>query len=203
MAAFKKAGSKTTAKKDYPVLPDTNQELSQIVDSILPLYEELEALMGDIKLQEGELKSKARSYYFEHFEGRTDVPSSVRIQGTVNDVLISFMKRDKAVDADDEEKIELLKRITGAHFDEMFEEKMVFTIDTSQMNRSLINDFNKELLSLCGMFDVFDAVSLKHTLTTLKSFHTERFHKLTRAENEAINKLIPITVACKKKGIKR
>ena len=152
LAQFK---TKTTkAATDHPVLPDPKQELAETVDEIVSLNEQAEAINAKIKDGESVLKSLVHSWFFKHYSGKSEVPSSVKVQGISDAVLVQLTSRSYGVKVDpkNSDKIDQLTKLLGTAFSAAMNENIKFEIDGNQ-----IAEENRErfMQALALVFRVF------------------------------------------------
>src|SRR5437879_2606143 len=63
--------------KAYPLLPDADGQVAELVTSIIDRSAQLEALEGALELDKSELIAIAKPFYFQHHHGQHAVASSV------------------------------------------------------------------------------------------------------------------------------
>src|SRR2546422_4243237 len=77
LAGIAKAAPAGKPVKTYPVLPDEDGHVAELVDAIIEKAEQLEALEGALDLDKSELIALAKPFYFTHYSGQMAVASSV------------------------------------------------------------------------------------------------------------------------------
>lgn len=184
-----------TAKKEYPVLKgDWGFE----VDEMVMLNEKGESLIAQSKAIEAELKDQAIAQFFEQYHGKTDIPSSMKIEGIEKKAMISFTSRYKEVPVDDAETKAQVDALAGA---DAVQEKFLIKIDGDLVPVGIQQSLCDELVELFSKHDCVDALSVKQTYTVRKAFHHERHTALTPSKNRKFNELVPMVMSVKKKGV--
>ena len=89
------AGIATTAPaakaaKTYPELPDPDGQVAALVEGILEMSEQVEALSGALEISKGELIAIAKPFYFAHHAGQMAVASSVEAKAGDKLVRVGF-----------------------------------------------------------------------------------------------------------------
>jgi hypothetical protein len=89
------AGIATTAPaakaaKTYPELPDPDGQVAALVEGILEMSEQVEALSGALEISKGELIAIAKPFYFAHHAGQMAVASSVEAKSGDKLVRVGF-----------------------------------------------------------------------------------------------------------------
>jgi hypothetical protein len=211
LSGLKKKSASTSAKKQYPYLPDTTGEVAPLVDQLIQTKAQLDALEGSFKINGGELKSRVTDWYFEQFNGRTDLPSTVKVLGTEGKaVSVTLTSRYYPIDAtvgDGEAevpnpKLAALQRVMGAEaFAALFDEGFTITIDSAKIPQHAAQSFIESLVATCEMFGCEDAISARQFFKPKAAFHTERHLKFSAEQNASINKHLPPSVTLKAKGV--
>lgn len=223
------AKKKASKGKDYPVMPDPDHELRDIVDQLAPIYEQMEALQGGMEAMEGEIKSRVATYYLKTSNGRSEIPSQIKVEGSSRAVAVQL--QDRYYGNVDGDKLQQLTGLIGEeNMNQLFESTFSLAIDGSKVPDANAQRLVDVLCKLCSVFcingagdpewemaatsieDVFDmlpefppsdAVSAKSGVRPKKGvFHTERHKLLTVDQNLELQKLVPFTTALKKKGVK-
>jgi hypothetical protein len=226
---FKKKETKTTAK--HPLYPDAQQQLAQAVDEIVQLNEKAELLTSQLKDREELVKEVVCDWFYKHYSGKTDVPSSVKVQGIADAVLVQLTSRTYPVKLNEknESKIARIQELAG----EQVQESLKFEIDGNQIheaNREAFMHHLSILLDVFGHGEVdatqrkeftdeinflmemkgFDnsngspseACQLVQSIAPKSSLHMERHTLLKPDEVAELQRLMPYTTSIKKKGVK-
>ena len=77
LAGFATQTPASKSAKAYPLLPDPDGQVGELVTSILDKSAHVEALEGSLELEKAELIAIAKPFYFQHFHGQHAVASSV------------------------------------------------------------------------------------------------------------------------------
>ena len=76
-AGFATQTPASKSAKAYPLLPDPDGQVGELVTSILDKSAQVEALEGSLQLEKEELIAIAKPFYFQHYHGQHAVASSV------------------------------------------------------------------------------------------------------------------------------
>jgi hypothetical protein len=193
-----KSASKT--KTAYPVLPDPSGDTAKLVADILSETAELEAISGSLDIKKAELRGAAQEFYFEHYQGKHDIASSIEAHATNGDaVLVSFQSRYKAI-PDESPIIETIGEDRTARF---FRQSFELKVDGDKIPEASAEDLIAELQELFARFNATDALSAKSVIKPTSDFHTARHTALSVDENRAVDLVCPIVAAVKTKGRKK
>lgn len=150
-----KLKKKTTKEaQSHPCYPDTAQELPQITDEIVRLNIEVEQKQAELKDKEALVKERVQDWFFTHYSGKSDIPSSIKVQGIDSAVLVQLTSRvsDIKIEPKNEDRIKQLKQLLGSHFSEQLLDNFKLEIDGNQ-----IAEANREAFIHClvVLLDVF------------------------------------------------
>jgi hypothetical protein len=129
--------SKTTkAKTEHPVFPDPNQELVEIADELCQWNRDKEILDAKIKGNETLLKEVVQKWFFKHFSGKKDVPSSVKVEGLIEPVLVQLTSRCHGVkvEAKNSDKLDAIEALLNKVYDKAVDENIKYEIDGNQIH---------------------------------------------------------------------
>jgi len=133
------AGIATTAPaakaaKSYPELPDPDGQVASLVEGILEMSEQVEAITGALEISKGELIAIAKPFYFAHYSGQMAVASSVEAKAGDKLVRVGFSNSYRGTSDD-----AAILRVTGekgaAFFKQSFELKIKATCSLKQPPR--------------------------------------------------------------------
>ena len=77
LAGFATQTPASKSAKAYPLLPDPDGQVAEIVTSIIEKSAQVEALEGAVELEKAELIALAKPFYFTHHHGQNAAASSV------------------------------------------------------------------------------------------------------------------------------
>ena len=203
MAALKiniKAAPKTE-KKEYPELDDPTGEMAMAVDELVTLNKKVESLSAQMSAIEQNLKETAIRQFFEQYHGHTDIPSSMKVRGFAEKIMLSFTSRYKEIAVDDKETVTQIKAVLNGNAKRVLQERFAIKIDGDKVPEHIAQDLCDELVQLFDKYVCTDALSLKQTYGVTKGFHTERHKLLSPTENNRLNEYIPFVTSVKKKGV--
>ena len=87
LAGFATQTPASKSAKAYPLLPDPDGQVGELVTSILEKSAQVEALEGSLELEKAELIAIAKPFYFQHFHGQHAVASSVEARAADSKVV--------------------------------------------------------------------------------------------------------------------
>ena len=108
---FAKTTTKTTAPKKADKKIVRSTELGGKVSRYAELKQEIEALTGELKMIEGDIKVKGRELFLQEYHKQRSTPDSFKLQDETGATCL-FIVMDKYTSVD-EEKAELLRNFDG------------------------------------------------------------------------------------------
>ena len=190
------ATKKESGKVEYPILPDDAAgNVASLVGAIRSKAAQLEALEGSLEIDKGELTSLAKQFFFVYCHGKSVIPSSVACMDGINEILISFQNRYKAVT--DEAAITAL---IGDDASTMFRQKFLLKIDGDLIPESKAETILGELQELFARHECGSALTATASIAPVKEFHTRRHTAYTPEVNLALDRVAPFIAAVKTKG---
>ncbi len=152
LSKFKKKTTKAAA--DHPVYPDGDGACGPAVDQIVSLRDKRDTLDAQLKDAEALLKERVSNWFFTNYNGKSDIPSSVKAEGSTDAVLVSFVNRYSAIDVDAKsaDKLDKIHRILGSKFDESFHEDCDFVIKGSNVAEENREQFIEALSLIADVF---------------------------------------------------
>jgi hypothetical protein len=191
------ARKKDSAKATHPTLPDPNGQLGTIAARIIQRHQEVEALSGALDLDKTELKTLATPFYFQHSQGKIEIPTGVVVQCEAGQVLVSFPNRYAKLETD-----EPLHPILGENTGKYFRQAFALEIDGDKLPAEHVEELLEELQALFAKYQAADALNVKESIKPLPEFHTARHSALNPAQNLALDQVCPIIAMVKAKGRK-
>jgi hypothetical protein len=180
--------------KEYPVLPDPNGEVAQLVGSITEHSRQVEALEGALNVEKAELTALAKQFYFDACRGKTAVPSSVSARAGATEVLVTFQNRYKATNDD-----EAISRLLGDAAAQYFHQSFELRINGDEIPEAEAETLIGELQELFARHNASAALSAKAIIKPTKEFHTARHTAFAPEQNLAIDKVVPVIAMVKTK----
>ncbi len=180
--------------KEYPVLPDPDGQIAQLVEAITDHSRQVEALEGALNVEKAELTTLAKQFYFDACRGKTAIPSSVSARAGSTEVLVTFQNRYKATN-DDESITRLLGDAAAQYFRQSFE----LRINGDEIPEAEAESLIGELQELFARHNAGAALSAKAIIKPTKEFHTARHTAFTPDQNLAIDKIVPVIAMVKTK----
>lgn len=194
LAGFAKKSA--TTGKVYPVLPDPDGQVSEIVELVLTQADELDALTASLDLHKAELRALASPFFFSSHHGRSEIASSIECRATDGrQVTVQFQNRYKAA-PDDAAIVALL----GARAAQYFRQSFTLKIDGTKIPEAAVEPLLGELQELFARHGAGDALTATQGIAPTKDFHTARHTLLSVEENAALERVCPIITAVKTKG---
>ena len=87
LAGFATQTPASKSAKAYPLLPDPDGQVAEIVTSIIEKSAQVEALEGAVELEKAELIALAKPFYFTHHHGQHAIASSVEARSADGEVV--------------------------------------------------------------------------------------------------------------------
>jgi hypothetical protein len=192
-------GKIATAKADiattYPVFPDANGQAARIVERV----EQMDVLEGAIETDKKELRVMTNPHYFQVNHGRHDVPSSLAVNSSKGEVLVTYSSRCKMLPDEAPITAVIGADRTAKYFRQVYE----FKLSGDKLPADKAQAFIDELLELLNSYGCADALEVKATIKPTDDFHAARHLELTTEENLAVDEACPIIVMVKTKGRKK
>lgn len=191
--AVQTPASKTS--KSYPLLPDPDGQVAEMVALILDQSAQLEALEGSVELLKSEMIALAKPFYFKHHAGQTVVASSIEARAADGRLLrVGFSNSYRAV-VDEA----TLLRLAGSHAERFFKQSFEIKIKGDAIPEAAVEPLLRELQALFARHGASAALVAKAAVKPTKEFHTAR-HTLFSAEiNQDFDKVVPVSASVKTK----
>lgn len=190
--AGKPASGKTV--KTYPVLPDPDGQVSELVATILERSQQVDALEGALELDKAELIAIAKQFYFAHYSGQMVVASSVEAHSGDKLVRVGFSNSYRGTTDD-----AAILRVTGEKGARFFKQSFELKIKGDLIPEASVEPLIAELQELFARHNAGAALSAKAVFKPTKDFHTARHTLFTPAENQEIDKVVPMSASVKTK----
>jgi hypothetical protein len=192
------ASKEKPSTKSYPVLPDPDGDIACLASDIIAESRELEALESAIDIKKAEIRSRAQAFFFEHLQGKHDIPSSIEAIGKTpgENVLVTFSSRYKTI-ADESGIIDAIGPERTAQF---FRQSFELKVDGDKIPVAVAEQLIMELQELFASHNASDALSAKTVIKPTADFHTARHSTLTLEENLAVETICPCVAIVKTKG---
>ena len=188
----KSAPPKTATGKTYPVLPESDGMVAQIVNKIHECSEYKDAMDGAKK----QLTTMVKPFFNKTNAGKSDPSSGVVAKGDGKEVLVSFTSYYSGVD--DPSKLEAVSPGLANYF----ERKYSITIKGDKLPKQSEEGLLAELVELFGKYGATDALEVKDSYVPKDGFHTSRHANLTEDENNRLDDVAKCRIAIKTKGRK-
>jgi len=209
LGGLKKKTSAGKGKKEYPLLPDQDGEISKSVAILCDVKLKIDQLEGIKKIHEAELKGAAREFAFKGREAPGTVKAIAENGATVS---LSMQNRYYGIDATSEgsngEEIEnpritQLKRIMGEpSFERDMDREVSVTIDLTKFDPEFRQEIVEQLVGISEMYENQGGIVAKEQYKPKESFHLNRCDYYTEEQNHEINKQLPMVVMLRAKGVK-
>ena len=195
LAGFATQTPASKSAKAYPLLPDSDGQVAELVTSILDKSAHVEALEGSLELEKAELIAIAKPFYFQHFHGQHAVASSVEARAADGKVVrVGFSNSYRGTS--DEPAI---TRIAGEQAARYFKQSFELKIKGDLIPDAAVEPLLAELQELFARHGASSALSAKATIKPTKEFHTARHTLFSVAENHELDKVVPISASVKTK----
>lgn len=195
LAGFAVQSPAGKSAKSYPLLPDPDGQVAELVSSILDQSAQLEALEGSVELLKSELIAIAKPFYFAHHAGQHVVASSVEARATDGKVVRVGFSNSYRGTADEA----ALVRIAGDHTARFFRQNFEIKIKGDAIPEAAVEPLLAELQELFARHGATSALTAKATIKPTKEFHTARHTLFTTEQNAELDKIVPISASVKTK----
>ncbi len=195
LAGFATQTPASKSSKAYPLLPDPDGQVGELVTSILDKSAQVEALEGALQLEKGELIAIAKPFYFTHYHGQHVVASSVEARSADGkSVRVGFSNSYRGTS--DEPAI---TRLAGEHAARYFKQSFELKIKGDLIPDTAVELLLGELQELFARHGASAALSAKATIKPTKEFHTARHTLFSVERNFELDKVVPIIASVKTK----
>ena len=195
LAGFAVQSPAGKSAKSYPLLPDPDGQVAELVGLILEHSAQVEALEGSLELAKGELIAIAKPYYFSHFSGQHVIASSIEAHGTGGKVVrVGFSNSYRG--ASDEAA---LVRLAGEHAERFFRQSFEIKIKGDLIPEAAVEPLLAELQALFARHGASSALVAKASVKPTKEFHTARHTLFSPQVNAELDKVVPISASVKTK----
>ena len=195
LAGFATQTPASKSAKAYPLLPDPDGQVAEIVTSILEKSAQVEALEGAVELEKAELIALAKPFYFTHHHGQNAVASSVEARAADGKaVRVGFSNSYRGTSDD-----MAIARIAGEHVTRYFKQSFELKIKGDVIPDAVVEPLLAELQELFARYGASAALSAKATIKPTKEFHTARHTLFSVEQNHELDKVVPISASVKTK----
>ena len=181
---------KSSSGKTYPVLPEADGMVAQLVNTIHEYSEYKDALDGAKK----QLAAMARLAYNRANSGMAVPSTGILAKGDGKEVLVSVTSYYSGVGDPAE-----LERVS-AGLSDSFERK--YSIKSDKLPKRNEEELLADLVELFNRYGATDALEVKDSYVPKEGFHVTRHVDLTEAENNELDGIAKCRVAVKTKGRK-
>ena len=177
--------------KAYPLLPDPDGQVGELVTSILDKSAQAEALEGALELEKAELIAIAKPFYFTHHHGQHAVASSVEARSADGKVVrVGFSNSYRGTS--DETAI---TRLAREHASRFFKQSFELKIKGDMIPDGAVESLLAELQELFARHGASAALSAKATIKPTKEFHAARHTLFSVEQNHELDKVVPISAS--------
>jgi hypothetical protein len=149
------SSKKTSSKTEHICFTDKDGAIAPLVTQAIGLSKQIETLEGQLKDAEGIIKERGLRWFFEAHEGKSDIPSSIKVKGSENDaVLLSITSRytQITVDTKNADRIDKIRKILDDQYDECIDSKFALAIDGSNIPEENREGFLNALVAVSKVF---------------------------------------------------
>ena len=191
--AVQTPASKTS--KSYPLLPDPDGQVAEMVALILDQSAQLEALEGSLELLKSEMIAVAKPFYFAHHAGQHVLASSIEARTADGRVVrVGFSNSYRGVSDE-----AALLRLAGEHTERFFKQSFEIKIKGDAIPEAAVEPLLAELQSLFARHGATAALVAKAVIKPTKEFHTARHTLFNAAQNQQLDKVVPVSASVKTK----
>lgn len=195
LAGFAVQSPAGKSAKSYPLLPDPDGQVAELVTAILDHSAQAEAIEGALELEKAELIAIAKPFYFTHFSGQHIIASSVEARtadGKAVRVGFSNSYRGTTNEA-------ALLSVVGEHAARFLQQSFEIKIKGDAIPDAAVEPLLAELQELFARHGATNALVAKAVFKPNKEFHTARHMLFTPQQNAEIDKVLPIGASVKTK----
>ena len=147
LAGFATQTPASKSAKAYPLLPDPDGQVGELVTSILDKSAQVEAIEGALELEKAELIAIAKPFYFTHHHGQHAIASSVEARSADGKVVrVGFSNSYRGTS--DEPAI---TRLAGEHAARSFKQSFELKIKGDVIPDAAVEPLLAELQELCSL----------------------------------------------------
>jgi hypothetical protein len=181
--------------KSYPLLPDPDGQVAEMVTLILEQSAQLEALEGSVELLKSELVAVAKPFYFQHHAGQHAVASAIEARAADGrTVRVGFSNSYRAVTDE-----AALLRLAGPQAERFFKQSFELKIKGDAIPEAAVETLLGELQALFARHGASAALVAKAVIKPTKEFHTARHTLFTPQQNAELDKIAPVSASVKTK----
>jgi hypothetical protein len=181
--------------KSYPLLPDPDGQVAELVTAVLDHSAQVEAQEAALTLAKEELIAIAKPYYWSHFSGQHVIASSVEARtadGKAVRVGFSNSYRGTSNEA-------AIMQALGEHAARFVSQSFELKIKGDLIPEAAVETLLAELQELFARHGASSALLAKAVFKPNKEFHAARHTLFTPAQNAEIDKVLPIGASVKTK----
>ena len=195
LAGFAVQSPVSKSAKSYPLLPDPDGQVGELVTAILDQNAQIEALEGGLTLAKEELIAVAKPFYFTHHSGQHVLASSVEARSSDGRVVrVGFSNSYRGVSDES-----ALLRLAGEHTERFFKQSFEIKIKGDAIPEAAVEPLLAELQALFARHGANAALVAKATVKPTKEFHAARHTLFTPQVNQELDKVVPISASVKTK----
>ncbi len=181
--------------KSYPLLPDPEGQVAELVTAILTHSAQAEALEGALELEKSELIAIAKPFYFAHHAGQHVLASSIEARAADGRVVrVGFSNSYRGVSDE-----AALLRLAGEHTERFFKQSFEIKIKGDAIPEAAVEPLLAELQALFARHGATAALVAKAVIKPTKEFHTARHTLFNAAQNQQLDKVVPVSASVKTK----
>ncbi len=197
LAGFATQTPASKSAKAYPLLPDPDGQVGELVTSILDKSAQLEALEGALELEKGELIAIAKPFYFAH---TTTASMWWRRQWKPAAQTAKRSEWDSTTPTDRGTSDEpAISRLAGEHAARYFKQSFELKIKGDLIPDAAVEPLLAELQEMFARHGASAALSAKATIKPTREFHTARHTLFSVERNFELDKIVPIIASVKTK----
>ena len=195
LAGFTVQSPASKSSKSYPLLPDPDGQVSEIVVTILDQSAQAEALTGSLELLKAELIAIAKPFYFAHHSGQHVLASSIEARASDGRLVrVGFSNSYRGVSDET-----ALLRLAGEHTERYFKQSFELKIKGDAIPEAAVEPLLAELQELFARHSASAALVAKAVVKPTKEFHAARHTLFTAAQNGELDRVVPISASVKTK----
>ena len=195
LAGFAVQSPAGKSAKSYPLLPDPDGQVSELVAAILDHAAQLEALEGATEIEKAELIAIAKPFYFQHHSGQHVLASSIEARASDGRIVrVGFSNSYRGVSDEG-----ALLRLAGDHTERFFKQSFEIKIKGDVIPEAAVEPLLAELQALFARHGASAALTAKAVVKPSKEFHAARHTLFTPVQNAELDKVVPISASVKTK----
>lgn len=185
-----------TKRSSYPPFPDEDGTAMMLAQTSISLSEAKDQLETNNRM----LSELVRPYFFDHYAGKAEVESSIRVDaGEGRAVLVTLKNQLKKMESQD--VLAPVRDLLKGREDDLFYSTFEIKIAGEEIPPKATAPLVVELKQIFARHGATKALSVKKDFRPRPAFFTSRHSLFTPEQNMQIDAVAPVITAVKVKGV--